>query len=475
MLMKNSNRCLKFILLLLPAAIGMLGFLIDRSVSFGDAVYRCVTMYVINYTETPPNALVDIARWLAPIATTSGILLAVSSVNARVRAWLVSRRADSFAVYGDAAQQDVLLEQLGSRGIRGGDRLVRAGNYILAGAEQDNLVFYARHRAQLQDKPVYLRCSSRQTLTEIGANVKCFSPEELASRLFWKETFLYPFSAARGHRFSIALIGFGALGEELLYWGLQNNLFDPQQEITYHVFGDCSAFLDLHPGLKEIRDRVVPHDEPWHAAADVLQDAGLILVLEQERQFELLQKLLLLPRLAGIVCFSAQDDFSDLFGEGQRVRFFPWLERASRIENITEDRMVRLAKTVNLRYAHLYGGTEETEENLEAEWKALNTFTRYSNISAADYHEMRLRILEHQGLPPRFAALPAAVQGQMAELEHERWCRYHYLNNWSYGVPENGARKDPALRIHSDLVPYSALSEAERKKDYDTVGVMMSI
>ena len=116
MLMKNSNRCLKFILLLLPAAIGMLGLLIDRSVSFGDAVYRCVTMYVINYTESPPNVLVDLARWLAPIATTSGILLAVSSVNARVRAWLVSRRADSFAVYGETGQQDVLLDQLGDRG-----------------------------------------------------------------------------------------------------------------------------------------------------------------------------------------------------------------------------------------------------------------------------------------------------------------------------------------------------------------------
>lgn len=473
--MDNKRRIFRVLILLLPAAIGTLGFALDDIRSVFEGMFQCFTMYALNYTEVPPNALVNIARWLAPVATTSGILLAITSVKERISAWFVSRHDDSFAVYGPQELQDQLLSQLGNRGIRGGDRLVSAGNYILAGEEQENLSFYARHRAELKDKAVFLKCRSMQTQAEVEANVKLFSPEELAARLFWKEAFLYPDSVQRGHRFSIVLIGFGTLGEELLYWGLQQNLFSPDQEITYHVFGDCGEFLNIHPGMKNIRDRVEAHEEPWHQALDVLRGAGRILILDQERQIELLQKLLLIPDLPKIVCFSDREAFAELFEEGSRVSFFPWQIKANRIEYITEERMVRLAKTVNLRYAHLYDGVEETEEMMEQVWKQRDTFTRYSNISSADYHEMRLKILRYLDLPLSLSELPESVQDQMAELEHERWCRYHYLNNWTYGIPDSGKAKDPVRRIHADLIPFSELPVEERKKDYDTVGVMMSI
>ena len=62
----------------------------------------------------------------------------------------------------------------------------------------------------------------------------------------------------------------------------------------------------------------------------------------------------------------------------------------------------------------------------------------------------------------------------LAELEHERWCRYHYLNNWRCGVPENGANKDPVRRLHVDLRPFSALKDAEKKKDYDNLRLLLS-
>ena len=219
---------------------------------------------------------------------------------------------------------------------------------------------------------------------------------------------------------------------------------------------------------------MLAHEEPWHCALDVLKEAKLILLLEQEGQIELLQKLLLIPGLPQVVCFSKQMPALELF-DPRQATFFPWVERASKIENITEDRMIRLAKTVNLRYAHHYAGTEETEAALETEWKKLNAFTRYSNISAADYHEMRLKMLDDLSLPRRLSDIPPAVQEQLAELEHERWCRYHYLNNWTYGTPADGAGKDPALRIHSDLIPYAALTDAEKKKDFENIEVLMSI
>ena len=62
----------------------------------------------------------------------------------------------------------------------------------------------------------------------------------------------------------------------------------------------------------------------------------------------------------------------------------------------------------------------------------------------------------------------------MSELEHIRWCRYHYLNNWKYGKPEKGT-KDKAKRIHADLVPYSSLSESEKDKDRENIRILFSL
>ena len=112
--------------------------------------------------------------------------------------------------------------------------------------------------------------------------------------------------------------------------------------------------------------------------------------------------------------------------------------------------------------------------NLEQEWSRLDGFTRYSNVSAADYHEMRLRMLDTLGWPADGEKLSAAQLEYLAELEHIRWCRYHYLNNWRWGKPENGARKDPAKRIHADLIPYGELSDQEKQKDRDNIHVLLS-
>ena len=59
----------------------------------------------------------------------------------------------------------------------------------------------------------------------------------------------------------------------------------------------------------------------------------------------------------------------------------------------------------------------------------------------------------------------------LANLEHIRWCRYHYINNWQYGQPENG-RKNKAKRIHADLVPYESLTEAEKDKDRENIRIL---
>ena len=117
----------------------------------------------------------------------------------------------------------------------------------------------------------------------------------------------------------------------------------------------------------------------------------------------------------------------------------------------------------------------ETAENREAEWAKLDAFTRGSNISAADYHLVRLDMLKAMGLPASAEKLPGETLELLAQLEHMRWCRYHYLNNWAFGQPENGKRKDPRLRLHADLVPYENLTDAEREKDRENIRILLSV
>ena len=138
------------------------------------------------------------------------------------------------------------------------------------------------------------------------------------------------------------------------------------------------------------------------------------------------------------------------------------------LENIRGTNVHYLAKKLNLRYAHLYSGIAENEETMDSQWLKLDTFTRYSNIGAANYYEVCMHILDGKELTEERLAF-------LGELEHIRWCRYHYLNNWQYGIPNNGKNKDPKNRVHSLLVSYDRLAESEKEKDRENIQMLMAL
>ena len=469
------NKHVKRLLLIVPLLIGTAGFLIGRECSLAEAVFRCVTMYALNYTDAPPNFLVEIARWTAPLATASGILMAAVALRERLRCALRYLRGDSVAVYGPENERERMLALLGKRGVECGDTPPKAHRYVLLDSEENNLAYYARHRARFAGRPVYLRCEALPVQAQIDGNVTPFSIEETAARLYWREHGLYADAAAADYDMDVVFLGFGTLGEELLLRGLQTNVFSPQQKLRCHVFGDCAATLAVHTGLGEIGDEVIVHSEPWYEAKELLSRAGRIIVLEQKEQARLLRDVHLLLPNAPVSVFLAENAPAKLLSEAYGMDCFDWRAEAEKPENVLEDRRYLLAKTINLRYSNLYSGTAETPENRDAEWEKLDAFTRGSNISAADYHEIRLQMLRAMGLAPDYDSLPPETVELLSELEHERWCRYHYLNNWRFGQPENGKRKDPARRIHADLVAYSALTEPEKQKDRDNIRVLLSV
>lgn len=473
--MENRFRNIwKFLLLALPLILGTAGFLLAGE-SVLDAMFISACLYGMEYQDPPVNLLVEIARWTAPLATAGGVLMLFSSVRRAADNFLRYLGGDSVAVYGPEDEKEPILDQLGRRGIDGGERFVRAHRYILLGNEEDNLAFYSQNQRALAGHVTCLKCSSLRAQESVSPDVRILCPEETAARLFWKERCLYETSVRHGHNLKIVFLGFGKLGEELLLRGLQDNIFDPGQRIEYHIFGEAGAFSAVRHQISMISDPVVFHKEPWHDQLSLLEEAQVVAVLTQEGQLALVQDLLLALCPRELHVFASNDGNLEFLSGRDRLQPFYWERESGRLENIWGDKLFDRAKRINLRYAVLYGGASDTEEAREEEWKKLDAFTRYSNISAADYHEIQLQMLEAMGESADPERLSPDRLELLSELEHIRWCRYHYLNNWQYGIPENGKSKDPARRLHRDLVPYGQLTEEEKEKDRENIRILLSV
>jgi hypothetical protein len=425
-------------------------------------------MYLVEYGDPTDNTWIQVARWLAPIATASGLTLVFSSIGKGIRRIYIGYSKTSVAVFGTDSEKSALLRQLGINGISMESNAICAGSYILVGSEEENLEFYQHNADILKNKNVYLKCHSLPGQASNDPKLHLFSPEENATRLFWKEHCPLQLSQAANHRMKIAILGFGRLGKELIIQGLQYNIFDPEQIIEYHIWGEDDGFTDTHPQLNQITDPVVFHDEPWYKSKDLLAQCQMVIVAQQEQQLELLQGLTSLFLRKPIHVFVAQANGIALLDASTNIISFDWKNVSGLLESIRGTRMHYLAKKLNLRYAHLYSQVPESEDYLDSEWAKLNTFTRYSNISAANYHEVCMRILDG-------AELTQERLEFLGELEHIRWCRYHYLNNWKQGFPQNGKQKDPQNRIHALLVPDADLPEQEREKDRENIRILMSL
>ena len=116
-----------------------------------------------------------------------------------------------------------------------------------------------------------------------------------------------------------------------------------------------------------------------------------------------------------------------------------------------------------------------------AGWDELTGFLRRSNLAAADHLQMKVRFLLNDSPDNKTAGSesePAVNQLKKAvaiwdqadpalkdtcrRIEHERWRRFHLLNNWQYApVRDNAARQHPLLLPFDELDP-----DDQAKDDY---------
>lgn len=434
---------------ILPFFIGLYCYIpfyseTDNVYPVADAVYSSIKLYSGSTEgEIPLTTPIEIARFLA-LATMLSILLNALNKITNFTNWFKLKFMKPVAIYGDSAYADYVWKSLDKyRRIRNGEKLEKgASQYLLMYSDNSrSLKFYNKYYSYLKDRNVYIMLDniSRQNIENKKLTV--FSAVENCARQYWRNN-----PVEKSER--IAFIGFGDVGESILLYGLQMNIIDPAQHFEYHIFGNAEEFAREHTELDKMDpDEIVFHSDRKYEYSE-LTDFDRIIVCASSCEggiiAEISKILTAVSITQKIYAYAPNGDIiTNFFGRDRLICFGAAKETAS-IDIILNEKTMQAARAQHEYYQKKYGG--ET-------WEQLDSFKRYSNVSSSDYL-FTIERLKKKGVSLEI----------LAELEHIRWCRYHYLNNWKYGE-----KRDNDKRTHPALVPFSKLSREEILKDIEAI------
>lgn len=456
------------ILFILPLILGVIGYLIQCPGDYLDALYNAIGLYGLGFNLDFCNPWLEVARWAAPAATFSFLLVAIQSLSQRLANWWKLLHADTVAIYGSGAVADSLendIQKKSGRKVIRGKRFAPAHTHVLMqDSDEATLQLFSQYLEHFRKGDrVYLKLEDfdPNALNSGGVDLYPFSLSDLTAQFFWRERAGWMCErCSGGEAVKLCLIGEGIYSEKMLTFGLLQNIYSLDQQVEYHLFGDWREFQTLHfdwHGISSPKDRVVFHDGPWFEALELLRQADMIVLCDGDprKNLHIAQRLYsLLPQCE--LYLRLEDDrllqSSIMPGD---IHCFGGCTTLCTEENILQERLIASARRQHDAYRR------SNPDSGIAPWEELDAFTRQSNISSSTFQDVNLPLLQ-----ARLAGMEAEERGEiLTELEHIRWCRYHYLHNWAYAP----GKKDRARRTHADLVPYAQLSRAEQVKDREAL------
>jgi hypothetical protein len=185
-------------------------------------------------------------------------------------------------------------------------------------------------------------------------------------------------------------------------------------------------------------------------------------------------------RLDGLASFL--DEVGSLHGtnlldvRSDALRAFGVIAAACDPDLIGEDLVGRLAHIIHDRYREgrrQRGEWAPDDPSLEP-WDRLSTRLREANRAQAEDIAHKLAQVDC-AISPRFvkdgdAVLSDADIDLLAKAEHERWCREHEKDGWSYAP-----QRSEEAKLHPSLRPWRLLPEQFRRRNHDAVRELSDI
>lgn len=455
------------VIIAVPFFIGTIGYY-SAGESILDAMYYSLGLYGMNLNSDAANWGIEAARWMAPGMVMVSILTIVNAAYHYLAVQIVSRKKDSHIIYSKSKTGKILCGNL-HHAVMVSERFIRHGknHIIMFEQDMDSLAFYQQNQPFFQGKKVYI-CLTELTMDSIQCkeNVIFFHGNDALARLFWKN--ILPLWKEDKEQTELAILGFSHLGQRIFSVGLQLNLYSPRQKITYHIFGQAKEYDVFSSSLNSMnQDKFIYYSLEDPQKWKVLRSADYV-ILTQEPDLQTIQALVKSCPQTKIYYYSPDGDkLSEFMADPDRLCAFGADQDIYAEEYIKTDKLYQSAKELNYCYAK---GVFERKKNVQEEscseeeekenlWRNLSGFLKASNISQADYMDV-LRDL---------TAYSQFSIDELAELEHIRWCRFHFLHCWQYGIPSDGKNKDSSLKIHRCLLPFSCLDEGDRQKNREVI------
>ena len=451
------------ILMIVAFILGVTGQLIAHE-SISNSVFRTLMMFSLGHFWDPPNILVDIARYLAAIFTFSAILTIVFSAFQILLDRIRGTRKGSTFVYGDNESAKDYLET-DKKAIHGINGFVEADNYILLDDEETNLIFCMDHREELKGKRVYLQTDNLPGVIFESENLRAFSPEELAGRKLWERFDLIDQAYdenGKPRKLNVSLVGWGKLGEQILFFGLIANTF---ADVTYHIFGDSHVFEKLHEDhLDDLH--IKAYETDWYDHIDVIKRSDLIIIAEQENQIHLITNLFLVSaELRIVVCAAFRGDLTNkkLLLQNragtipeENLTFYNWKKASLSLEALKKEERLLSADLDKENCKQ-----KELRKKIQQDWTTLDAFKRYAYLNFLDLFEVYEKLKAVWG--------DIVTEEDLLRIIHNRILNYYWFNNWNYSSlpdPEHPEKyENETKRLQKLLKPLEELSDQEREME----------
>lgn len=444
-----------------PFVIGTFGYCAAGE-KLSDGFYASFALYFVNPVSDAYNIPIEIARWTAALVTTSAILYAVRRIWTKISQAFCCLGKDSIAVYGDDNIKVVFDKP--KRNVIYPGRVFKPlakSHIIMLSSDADSLNFYQENISGIKNEKVYIALKDMDygfIKESCGkANVNFYDIDGAVARTLWKRIALWE---SANQRVEITILGTGHLGQSILNYGLQLNLYSTVQEITYNFIGSDNSYRILHGDIQTCgSDRVIYWELDDDKNAEIIRNSDIVIICEDVFVAKL--------QTAAALCKGTLYYYSPFGGGAADFLNFPGLKPFGKNSEVYTDENIRrnglTADAMKQHYSYLsrFGSGEISD--IQTEWNKLNGFLKLSNISSADFIPI-LKTLARSG---------ADIE-ELAQLEHIRWCRFYFLNFWHYGIPENGKKHDDEKKIHRCLRPYHELPEEEKEKNRAAVKAVLS-